>query len=177
MWSQANSLTSLSFGSVVYETRTIKTTLCPRSEAAALALNGSGHSQASNSHKPKSTCPCLSHWPTGTHLAQTLPFHLPFSPTQGLQALPWPPLLSFQSNSEFKGLVAWGVRDGVGQGVSFPHRPSGPFSGHPALTFCNFCFGFVATAATGASVVALGHCKWFSGSAESCPQRAQSREE
>lgn len=96
---------------------------------------------------------------------------------KGFRPFPGQPLLSFQSNSEFKGLVAWGVRDGVGQGVSFPHRPSGSFSGHPALMFCNFCFGFVATAATGASVVALGHCKWFSRSAESCPQRAQSREE
>lgn len=39
--------------------------------------------------------------------------------------------------------------------MSFPHGPSGSFSGHPALMFCNFCFGLVATTATGAPMVAV----------------------
>lgn len=39
--------------------------------------------------------------------------------------------------------------------MSFPHGQSGSFSGHPALMFCNFCFGFVATRAMGALAVSL----------------------
>lgn len=93
------------FGSVVYETRTIKTTLCPNSAAAALAVNDRTVSQASDSHTPKSACPGLSH---GARWDSSGPSSSPSPLLTDSRPFPGQPFLSFHSSSEFKGLVAWG---------------------------------------------------------------------